>query len=109
MLRQSVNSQVSTLTNAIPGDATRQLLNIEQTKAYKFSFKPRAIIVGQGQNGQIQTSAKPKTHGFRVKTERLYTAAYSGMQIHAQQRTSNRRCPNAISLWIRFFISFRNT
>ena len=101
--------QVSTPTNAIQVMQQDSYFNIEQTKAYKFSFKPRAIIVGQGQNGQIQTSAKPNTW---ISCQDG-TALHSGLQWYADPCTTANLepggVPNAISWWIRFFISFRNT
>ena len=92
--------QVSTPTNAIQVMQQDSYFNIEQTKAYKFSFKPRAIIVGQGQNGQIQTSAKPNTW---ISCQDG-TALHSGLQWYADPCTTANLepggVPNAISWWI---------
>ena len=101
--------QVSSPTSAIQVMQQDSYFNIEQTKSYRFSFKPRAVIVAQGQNGQIQTSAKPNTW---ISCQDG-TALHSGIQWYADPcmsaTTQPGAQPNAVSWWVRFFVSFRNT
>ena len=101
--------QVSSPTSAIQVMQQDSYFNIEQTKSYRFSFKPRAVIVAQGQNGRIQTSAKPNTW---ISCQDG-TALHSGIQWYADPcmsaTTQPGAQPNAVSWWVRFFVSFRNT
>lgn len=82
--------------------------NIEQTRASRFTFKPRAVQVIQSSGVQAQSSMPA---GAWISCDDL-NALYTGLQWYADPCTTidltPGGIPGAVYLWVRVFVSFRN-
>ena len=102
--------QLAVPPNAVAVMQQDSYFNTDQTKAAKFSLKPRTVLLGSnGTTGGIILTAAPATQWISCQD---LNAQWNGIQWYADPCTNTDLLPGGtpmtISLWVRLHVSFRN-